>query len=138
MPGSSTIVEPVGSQTAVTVISRAATALRQLLFSAEDVKTPETLYRVLTAIQRNVLSAFTPIAQNPTVQGVLLSGVTFTGAVDITINHGLGRAYQGYYAVADSGVHWTGFSKANPPGVGTDKCITLHAGGAGTWSFWVY
>lgn len=136
--GSSTIVQPVGSQSKPTILTRALQGLRKTFFTGSDLQNPQQLHKVLTDLQTNTALAVKPLAENPLLSGTRVAGVAFTSGQTRTLNHGLGRAYQGYHTVNDSGVNWTGFVANNPSGVSKDQCITLTSPTTGTWDFWVF
>lgn len=139
--GSSTITQPVGSQTAPTIVTKAANALRQIFFTASDLADPNKLYQVLQRFNASLTAALTVLGQNPLQNGNLILGVAIGNGAQAVIMHGLGRPYVGYLMVNDHGV--SGGSIFNigtlPPGVTTSQAIALvNESSASVFDFWVF
>jgi hypothetical protein len=135
---SSVIAQPVGTQTKPSILSRTAQGLRGVSFTSEDLKDPAKLYKVLYDITANARAAIHGLSQNPLLQGNAVTGITFTGGQTVVINHGLGRAYNGYHPINDNGNIWSGKIGALPSGVTSSQCIALTSTNAGTFDFWIF
>ncbi len=142
--GSSVITFPIAAGQPKTLVSRATGALRQIYFTAKDVAQPETLQRILTTLQTNIIDAIRPLLQNSMLTGNRLVNVPFTpSTLAQLIPHNLGRAYQGYYVVGDYNLGWTGSSIPYaaggwPQGADNTKYIYLVSPVPGNWDFYVY
>lgn len=135
---SSTIAQPVGSQTKPSVLTRSLIGIRQLFFTSNDLADPEKLYQVIARLQSNLIAAIRPLAENPTLAGVLVTGVVFVGGDTQLVSHGLGRAFAGFYCVDAAGTSWAGKRVASPTGTTAAQMIALTNPTAGTYSFWVF
>lgn len=63
--------------------------------------------RLINQLQQNINQVLNPIANNPLVNGSILTSITLIAGLN-TINHGLGRTLQGWFLVrnkASSVVH---------------------------------
>jgi hypothetical protein len=143
MPGtghvaSSTVTAPVGSQAQGSILSRAELAVRQAFFTSDDMKSPERLYQVLRILQQNISSALRQLAQNPTLGGTLQRGLVFVGGTPLPINHGLGRAYAGFFCVRAQGAVWAGVEVALPAGVTAAQQIVLTTASSGTFDLVIF
>lgn len=135
---SSTIAQPVGSQTKPTILSRAAVALRGVFFTSADLQKPDRLYQVISALQTNVASVVRSLASNVTLSSVRLSGNVFWSGQTVLINHGLGRPYLGWYVVRAQGGAASFVEAALPPGVDTSQAIAITSANAGTFDLIVF
>lgn len=99
----SSIAQPVGSQTRPTILSRASVALQKLFFTAASIENPDGLYRVLHLMQQNVALVVRVLASNPTLSCNVLTGESFSSGATRVIPHGLGRAYHGFYPLNAQG-----------------------------------
>jgi hypothetical protein len=136
---SSTVIQPVGSQTATTVLTKALLGLKQIYFTSETVKSAERLYWVLRAIQNNVADAFGPLARNPMLAGNLIEGLAFTGGTPRGVTHGLGRApTPGIICTKAVGGGWQGQIATQPAGVTTAQQLWLTNPSSGTFDLWIF
>jgi hypothetical protein len=79
------------------VVSRVlSSVLRSVSITPDVAANPRELARVLTLLQENVYGEMQPATSLPFCGGVWLKGVAF-GASTLTIAHGLGRPYQGWF-----------------------------------------
>ncbi len=135
---SSTIAQPVGSQTKPSVITRSLIGIRQLFFTSKDLADPTKLYQVISRLQSNLVAAIRPLSENPTLAGNLLTGLSFTGGTALNISHGLGRPFVGFYCVDVVGAAWAGQRVALPPGVTSKQMIAIQTANTCTASLWVF
>lgn len=92
--------------------------------------------QVLTQLQSNIDTAFSQIQQIPPLRGALLTGVLLTSGQDNIINHGLGRAYQGFVVArlsADSRVWESSTTNVQPT-----TQIIIRSSANCTVNLWVY
>lgn len=134
----STIAQPVGSQTRPTILTRSLVALRQVSFNADSLSTPQQLYAVIHALQQNVLRVVRVLAANPLLGANHLTGWTFTANQTQNIPHRLGRPWQGYI-VCRAQVNPASFIDAPyPPGTNSSQLLPLTSANAGTYDFLVF
>jgi hypothetical protein len=77
-----------------------------------------------------------PALASPLWQGQQLTGVMLTANATTTINHGLGRALQGWFLTGISGASTIyDLQMTNPS---TNKTLILHSSAAVTVSIWVF
>lgn len=135
---SSTIAQPVGSQTRASILTRALQGVARVFFTAKDLEVPDRLYQVIHQLQSNLLLALRPLAENPTLGGNLLKGIVFTGGQTLYLAHGLGRAYRGWYVVRAQGAAASLVEAALPAGTTSDRIIGLTSANAGTYDVMVF
>lgn len=135
---STTIVQPVGSQSAVTVLAKAALGLRKVFFTEKEISEPRALYRILHDLQSNLTNAMRVLAGNPTISGNLVQGLVFAANTPLNISHGLGRAYQGFICARAYSVAWYGNEAALPSGATPDRMISLVTISAGTFDLLIF
>lgn len=136
--GSSVIVQPVGSQTAPTTLTRNGLAIRQVQFSAESLKDSAELYRVLTNLQRNYTDALRTVGTSPIVEVNIIRAVVFQTGQTQMISHGLGRAYQGWMVVRAQGLVASMVEGALLAGLSATQVLPLTSANAGTYDIMVF
>ena len=135
---SSIITQPVGSQTAPTVMQRALFAIRKVFFTSADLQEPDKLYQVIRQIDDGVTTALRSVSTSPILNGNLLRGVVFQMGQTIYLNHGLGRVYIGVIATQAIGNPWLYTIAALPMGVTGSQVIPLTSVNAGTYDLWIF
>jgi hypothetical protein len=137
--GSTIVTQPVGSQTAPTVVQRALINIRKLFFTSKDLQDPERLYQVIHQHQQAVVSALNALGTCPLSVGVLIKGLVWAPGETKYLNHGLGRPFQGYICVGSHGPNvWAGVYDAQPVGTTTAQVIPLVQPTAGTFDLWIF
>jgi hypothetical protein len=137
--GGSIIIQPVGSQTAPTIISKAFTAFRQLFFTAADVKDSEQLYRVLYTMQQNSALTLRILAQSPVGGGNLLVGVVFGSGQTLYLQHGLQTPYTGWWCTRAQGANVASLVEAAfPPSTTPDQILPITSNNAGQFDIYVF
>jgi hypothetical protein len=140
---SSTAVQPVGSQSRPTILTRSALAVREMFFTSVDLQKPDRLYQVVHAIQQNLSKALRLLGSNPMISGNQIAGVVCVGGTQFNLAHGLGRPYQGFL-VTSANQGFPSFSEivpgqgGYPSGATKATFLVLAPANSGTFSFWVY
>lgn len=135
---SSTIVQPVGSQTAARTSTRSGLPVRQVTFTADEVADPKKLAQLLTQLNHNLYKSLQTLGTNITLQGNIVQGLVFSGGQTLFVAHGLGRAYQGAYAVRAQGNPPLFVEAALPKGATPAQLIGLTSTNAGTYDILVF
>lgn len=89
----------------------------------------------LGQLQSNIDDAFTSIQDSPPLRGVLIKGVTLVTGTNNAVDHGMGRAYQGFII---SGINananvWEGGTNPQPT-----TQIVLQSSANCVVNLWVY
>jgi hypothetical protein len=90
----------------------------------------------LDRVQGNIDDAISPVIASAVVGGNLITGISMTAATDKVINHGLGRALQGWTLVgvsADTRVFDKQATNSNPK-----STLILQSVNTATISIWVF
>lgn len=136
--GSSVITQPVGSQTAPSVLSRAANTLHEMFHDGASLTDPAELSRVLRLLSSNVAAALRVLGANPILFGNHCRGIQMTNGTISLIAHGLNRPWQGYICtrmVSASAIFAEG---AMPTGTTTSQFLALSSLATGTFDFYVF
>lgn len=136
--GGSIIIQPVGSQTKPTIISKAFTAFRELFFTADDVKEPQSLYRILYTMQQNSALTLRILSSATIGGGNLLVGVVFTPGQTLYLKHGLATPYTGWWCTRAQGNAQGLVEAAFPASVTPDQVLPLTSSNAGTFDVYVF
>jgi hypothetical protein len=141
---SSTIAQPVGSQTRPTILTRSAIAVREMFFTSADLQKPDKLYQVIHAIQQNLSKALRVLGSNPMLSGIAITGQSCTASTQVNIAHGLGRPYRGFIVTGAQHGSYAQFEEVvpgdngYPPGLSKSTYLVLFPGNTGTFDFWVF
>lgn len=136
--GPTTIVQPVGTQTRPTLLTRAFTGMRQVRFSQDDLQDPAQQHRIITSIVDNVQLALRPLSEDPTLSGNIVRGLVFTAGQTRSVPHGLGRAYTGFRVEHAVGAAPALYAVALPAGATSAQIIAIKSDNAGVFDVRVY
>lgn len=136
--GSSIITQPVGSQTAPTVVQRALFAVKKTFFTSADLQDPDKLYQVIRQLDDALATALRSVSTSPIVNGNLLRGITFTMGQTLYLNHGLGRPYLGVIATQALGNPWSYTIATLPMSVTASQVLPITSTNAGTYDLWIF
>jgi hypothetical protein len=136
--GSTIVTQPVGSQTAPTIVQRALIAIRKISFTSKELTDPERLYQVISQQEQAFASALQALGSSPISVGTLLIGTVFTAAQTLFLSHQLGRPWTGYICTQAQTNPALITTASLPTGATPDKLIALHSVNAGTYDFWIF